>query len=80
MTPGARTFGELLLVKKFRHYARCSFCKTERHDTIRYSTRHSVCVPCGQARADVVLPAVKKRERFEARLAAIRAEAEKVQP
>jgi hypothetical protein len=73
MIPRARTFGELLLEKQFRHYARCRFCKENRHDTIRYSTRHSICVPCGQARADVVLPAVKKRERFEAEIAAIRA-------
>jgi hypothetical protein len=75
-----RTFGELADYRHARHEGLCAFCHEQRESTMRYSTRHSICDSCVIPRRDVVLPAVKKRERFEARMAEIRAEAEKVQP
>lgn len=68
-----RTFGELMAARSWRHDGRCSFCKEYRQDTVKYSTRHYICEGCCTARADVVMPAVKKQERFDSELAAIRA-------
>lgn len=75
MAANVRTFGQLFADRKFRHFARCSFCKQLRHDTLGYSTRHNVCEDCGKERADEVLPSVKRHEKLQADLAAIRAKA-----
>lgn len=72
-----RTFGDLLSTNHPTS-GRCVFCKEYRnHDSEvkvrKYSTRHYACDSCIESRRNVVLPAVKKHERLQADLEAIRA-------
>jgi hypothetical protein len=63
-----RTFGELATLKAGRGDNRrlCSFCKVQDKMVFTYSTRRAVCYDCAAERADVVLPRVKRREKFDA--------------
>lgn len=72
---GDRTFGDVV-DRRFSksycvHNGTCSFCKQDKK-IVRYSTRHSICRDCGEARRDVVLPAVKRHEKREALLRQLR--------
>lgn len=64
-----RTFGDLL--RKYACGGRCAFCKDYRADARKYSVRHSICTTCIEPRKDVVLPRVRKREAFRARMDAL---------
>ena len=66
-----RTFGELLAFPQLESIGNCAFCKELRR-VWKYSARHYACVDCLDARRDTVLPSVKRQDKFNARLAAIR--------
>lgn len=72
-----RTFGDLRLRPWIRttDAARvCQFCKRWGSSIPgglwKYSVRHYICDDCIAERADVVLPAIRKHEKFDAKLAA----------
>jgi len=75
-----RTFGDLLKVACLHGTAKCSFCKQGSPycqtpgfpGARKYSTRHYVCDACIGERHDVVLPAVKRHEKFQRDMAALR--------
>ena len=80
-TPGPgnpRTFGDVLRFRYFseRTYQSCRFCKRDSIPLTAYGLRQNICRECCEARKDEVLPSIKKRERFDARMAALA----KVQP
>jgi len=75
----ARTFGDLKLkhaCKPAHFSAECSFCKANEltpgfKGARQYSTRHYICDPCIAKRRDEVLPAIRKREAFDASMKAL---------
>lgn len=77
-----RTFGDLIRLNRCLHLScRCSFCKNDAmtpgyKGARKYSTRHYICDECIEPRRDTVLPRVAKHDKFQARLAAIRAQQE----
>jgi hypothetical protein len=73
--PQPRTFGDLITHNRTVHWsAMCSFCKSNGYVTPgykgarKYSTRHYICDDCIEPRKDVVLPAIRRREAFKAKL------------
>lgn len=70
-----RTFGDFLKrdhVHRWHDGHICRYCG-EGVRTAKFNVRHYVCESCIRVRHDVVLPAVKRAETRQARLAAIRA-------
>jgi hypothetical protein len=63
-----RTFGDLR--SRSPMGGLCRFCKTAKHDARKYNVRHYICDACIEPRKDVVLPAVIKREKFDAAMRA----------
>lgn len=66
-----RTFGDLLKSRVLHWSAACSFCKRvgywtpEYKGARKYSARHYICDDCIEPRKDVVLPAIRRRERID---------------
>lgn len=47
-------------------------CRCGRFGAWKYSTRHYICGSCGSKRCNEVLPRIRKREAFKARMDALK--------
>lgn len=54
-------------------FNQCRFCKADNFDKplASYGLRSNICRDCIVPRADVVLPSIRKRERFNAKMRAL---------